>query len=362
MGKLLFVWFKEPTGIPDGGTLANQRNFRLMQDIFGKDNVDSFYVHPKDEVRSLPRLMRSAIGFARNLHNGLTPKMIDDILKKSADYKYVFLCTSLFGIIAKALKEHGYKGTVISHFHNVESIYYDASVSKWLIGRSLIVKCAAQNDEWSCRYADIVIALNNRDKDILEGKYHRKVDVILPISFADKYHNVKSDAMTATVPMCVFIGSYFGPNKEGILWFVKNVLPKVNIRLRIVGKDMDKLKGKLANTGGVEIYSNVPDLATHFEAADFIIMPIFSGSGMKVKTCESLMYGKNIIGTEEAFTGYDIDTAKAGACCNTAEEFVRAIDGFCKSPVKRLNEYSRNAFLKNYTYEAVLEKARSLFH
>lgn len=362
MGKLLFVWFKEPAGIPDGGTLANMRNFRLMQDIFGRENVDSFYVHPKDEPFSLPRLLRSAVGFARNLHNGLTSKMIDDIRKKSASYEYVFLSTSLFGIIAKALKEGGYGGTIISHFHNVESIYYDASVSKLLIGRSMIINCAAQNDEWSCKYADIVIALNNRDKDILESKYHRKVDVILPISFDDKYHDVKSDTMTAPVPACVFIGSYFGPNKDGILWFVKNVFPKVNIHLKIVGKDMDKLRGRLASMGDVEIHSNVPDLAPYFEAADFILMPIFSGSGMKVKTCESLMYGKNIIGTEEAFTGYDMDTAKVGACCKDEEEFVQAIDGFCKRPVKRFNEYSRGVFLKNYTYEAVQEKARSLFH
>ncbi len=39
---------------------------------------------------------------------------------------------------------------------------------------------------------------------------------------------------------------------------------------------------------------------------DYIISPIFVGGGMKVKTCEALMYGKNIIGTSESFEGYDI--------------------------------------------------------
>lgn len=38
-----------------------------------------------------------------------------------------------------------------------------------------------------------------------------------------------------------------------------------------------------------------------------MVMPIFSGSGMKVKTAEALMYGKFLIGTKEAFEGYEID-------------------------------------------------------
>ena len=47
-----------------------------------------------------------------------------------------------------------------------------------------------------------------------------------------------------------------------------------------------------------------------------MLFPIFEGSGMKLKTCEALMFGKNIIGTPEAFAGYDIDDyTNVGACC-----------------------------------------------
>jgi len=35
-----------------------------------------------------------------------------------------------------------------------------------------------------------------------------------------------------------------------------------------------------------------------------VILPIISGSGMKTKTAEALMYGKSIIGIKEAFEGY----------------------------------------------------------
>jgi hypothetical protein len=32
--------------------------------------------------------------------------------------------------------------------------------------------------------------------------------------------------------------TYFAPNNEGILWFIKNVFPHVHISLTIVGKGM----------------------------------------------------------------------------------------------------------------------------
>lgn len=362
MSKLLFVGFNEPSGIPSGGTHGNQRNLMLMRDVFGKSNVDTYYVHPIGERQSLLTKARSVIGFTKFLHNGLTWRKIENITTIADQYDYIFLDTSLFGIIAKTLKEKNYKGKIISYFHNVEGIYYEARVGKYFPGRRIIIRCAAKNDEWTCRYADIAIALNNRDKNILEAEYKRKIDFLIPVSFIDEYHDASSDEKTSSRPLCTFVGSNFGPNREGILWFVENVLPQVNIKLRIVGREMDKLSKHLHGISNVEVVSNVPNLLPYYEETDFIISPIFSGSGMKVKTCEALMYGKNIIATKEAFEGYEIDPDKVGACCNNKEEFISAIDNFCRQPVKKYNVFSREYFLNKYSYDTILLKARHFFN
>ena len=73
---------------------------------------------------------------------------------------------------------------------------------------------------------------------------------------------------------------------------------------------------------------------------------------MKVKTCEALMYGRNILATSEAVEGYDIDMTKAGALCNTAKEFIEAIQRFSNIQVSRFNEYSRQSFLDKYSTES----------
>ena len=73
---------------------------------------------------------------------------------------------------------------------------------------------------------------------------------------------------------------------------MQNVYPHVNISVKIVGKGMNKLREHYNIPDNIEVISDVPDLKPYFEEADLMILPIFKGSGMKVKTCESLMYGK----------------------------------------------------------------------
>lgn len=105
-----------------------------------------------------------------------------------------------------------------------------------------------------------------------------------------------------------------------------------------------------------EFLGYVQKLSTVLLNADYIISPIFKGSGMKVKTCESLMYGKNIIGTWEAFEGYEIDYQKVGAICNTEEEFIYTLNNFCSAKKEKFNKYSRECFLEKYSFQATLEK------
>ena len=105
----------------------------------------------------------------------------------------------------------------------------------------------------------------------------------------------------------------------------------------------------------IEVVSDAPSLEPYFLEADVMVLPIFSGSGMKVKTCESLMYGKNILGTNETFEGYEVDYKQVGGLCNTAEDFIVALQELATNPRPRWNAYSRNAFVTHYSLEAQKE-------
>lgn len=360
--KILYIGFKRQRAtILIGGGIANSRSRKMLTDYFGSENVYERYILDESTKRTLWDYLQAALLFPFNYHNGLTPNKVNNIVKEAKSFDFVFLSTSVIGIIAKKLKESGYKGRIITHYHNVESIYYDAQVPQWLPGKGFIVKCAAHNDEYGCRYSDKVITLSQRDSDYLEKHYGRRADAIVNVSMEDRFKPVDTEVMTERPLRCLFVGAYSIPNNDGVLFFVKQVLPYVDVRLKVVGRGMAKLKNDNKCMKDIEVVSDAIDLQPYFEEADFMILPIFSGSGMKVKTCESLMYGKNIIGSKETFEGYHLDPERIGGLCNTAEEYINRIQYFINHPTKRFNQYARETFLRNNSEESTRNLFCSVF-
>lgn len=362
MKRVLFIIFKKYSGILEGGGMANLRNLTMAQRVLGTENVDTIYLHDESKRRSVWNLVASAACFPFGYYNGLLPHRVKEIVEMAEHYDYVFLSTSLFGIIARDLKRRQYQGKIIAHFHNVESLYYKAALSKRMPFRGVIIHCAAKNDAFCCRYADTVVALNQRDSEMLHRLYGRGADVLAPIALKDQCKEIhfNTETKTSRRPLCLFLGSYFPANREGLIWFVQQVLPHVDVELQIVGKGMAQLKEDECMKG-IDIASDVPDLTSYFLSADFMILPIFSGSGMKVKTCESLMYGKNILGTDEAFEGYDIEVERLGGRCNTAEEFIRSIRYYAEHPIPRFNAYSRTIYEQKYSEDSTLDIFQKIF-
>lgn len=360
--KILIIRYKKTLGVPEGGEQGSEKNLIVLRQIAGEENVDTYFIHDEAHHRTAWEYLQGVMYMPLGYYFGLTPKRVKEIIHLAQGYDVVFVDRSVFGIVAKRLKESGYRGRVVCFFHNVEVVYFSAKYSnKFNPMRWLVVPCADRNDRWSCRYADRTIALSTRDDEELFRRYGRHADVLIPVAFVDRYkRDTYPSELTAEKPLCMFLGAYFPANVEGIEWFVKNVLPKVNIRMQIVGKGMEKLKEAEWMRPDIEVLSNVPDLEPLFEGADIMVLPIFKGSGMKVKTCESLMYGKNIIGTPEAWSGYELDYAKAGACCLTTDEFITAIYDFCQNPRPRHNAYSREVFVNQYSADRMVDKFRAV--
>lgn len=360
--RVLFIRYKKSRGVFEGGEQASQKHYEALCREEGTENITIYYIHDEGKKKGIGDYVAGMLFFFCNYYFGLTPWRLEKIVKKATHYDVVFIDRSVFGIIAKKLKQRGYKGRVISFYHNVEKLYFAAKLDgkPW---KGLVARCASQNDRYAAEYSDATVTLNKRDERILDEEYGLKQNYIIPVTFDDRLDpfDEHSGVMTCDVPNCLFLGSYFPANVDGILWFVKEVMPRVNVRLTIAGKGMSRLMSQLKAVADaktmerIKLLSDVENLAPLFIDADAVVLPIFKGSGMKVKTCESLMFGKHIYGTDEAFEGYDVDFDKVGGLCNTADEFAEKLDDLRKHPRMRLNEYSRQTYLTKYTDEAVEE-------
>jgi hypothetical protein len=290
----------------------------------------------------------------------LSYKREKKILELAKNKKYVFIDSSSYGKLAKLIKNANKECKIVTFFHNIESQYALQQYYSWLslLGRPLRFRVLFKNEQWACKYSDKIIVLNKRDNDMLYSLYGRQADAIIPISFSDKY--IASPNMkTSDMPTGLFLGTSFFANAHGVLWFAKNVLPFANMRMQVIGRDTDKLD--FPSSDKLEVLGYVEDLTPYMQNADFMIFPIFKGSGMKVKTCEALMHGKSIIGTHEAFEGYDVDFGQVGACCETAEEFITAINEFPQKFANKFNEYSRSVFLEKYSDEVIFRHFAKVF-
>ena len=140
-------------------------------------------------------------------------------------------------------------------------------------------------------------------------------------------------------------------NKYDMVFFDNTKFGRIIRKLKkdktIPGKIVVFAHNELENEK-VKVIGSVESLTAYLQSAGAVVMPIFYGSGMKVKTAEAIMHGKRIFATTEALAGYEI--AEYGmTCCNDEESFVRAIlHYFEEEKIQREIREVRQVFLQYY--------------
>lgn len=207
------------------------------------------------------------------------------------------------------------------------------------------------NEHLSAQYADKHLLLNKRDEDEFFKSYGCHADAFLPVCFIDRAH-IEAIPKDSEFRL-LFVGGNFGPNVDGVMWFVQNVMPYINTgKLYIVGNRMELLKSnEIFQRENVEIIGGVKNLDYWYNSADLVVAPIRYGDGMKTKTAEAFMYGKHILGTTEALCGYD-DTE----CflCETAGDFIEKINWYIQNGVPRFDPDIRKRYEDRYSLEAAV--------
>ena len=175
-------------------------------------------------------------------------------------------------------------------------------------------------------WSDVRICLNQRDSEGLKRVYGRAADAIAPMALADRCPSPPADTAQASGSgYALFVGGAFYANLEAARWFAHHVAPRLTVPTVIVGRGMEQLEEELRSAPSVRLVGGVADLAPWYRDAAVAVAPIFDGSGMKTKVAEALMFGKRIIGTPEAFAGYEPAVVASGWLCTTPDEFVAAV-------------------------------------
>lgn len=337
--KILFV---TAGGIEDthyGGVKGSIRNYLALKK-YGE--VIVYHIQKRSTLRSFLSLLQ---GYYPPIDK--TDKR--NLLKiKEQGVDAVFWDGSIYGNLIDIFAD---KKNIV-FFHNCEYDYVNVRFVKRQRLRRLVYRIAIYNNERPItQKADCLIALSNRDKGRILGLY--EVDAgkiqIIPLGIEDKYQPI--EPTKTDEPICLLLGALGAANTEGYQWFVDNVSPCINCKTVVAGKGYEKFREQWESEK-VKVEGFVENLGEIYEKASFVAIPLWSGGGMKVKTVEAFMHGKTVFGTDEAFSGFDIDLQGVGVLCNSKAEFVDKINSYLAENNDRFNRKAREVYLANYSVQS----------
>ena len=221
---------------------------------------------------------------------------------------------------------------VVLRAHNVEhKIWRQMSrvernpFKKWYY-KQLSLTLAAYEREHLNDY-DGVVSITDRDGAELKAMGCRVPMTDIPFGIERK-----STPCVNVEPNSLFhLGSMdWLPNLEGVNWFLKEVWPEVHRRvpeatLYLAGKRMpQKLLAKQME--GVKVIGEVEDANGFIESKTVNIVPLLSGSGIRVKIIEAMAMGKVVVSTTVGAQGIHYKDGANLLIADSAQDFARQIE------------------------------------
>lgn len=308
------------------------------------------------------RAFRTIRGIFRNYTNDDYDKITKEIdpIKKIL----LFVSHSQYGTLIKEIKKKYPFVITASYFHNIEItmaynrlIFYKKPLPLFEILRDY------RNEMLCAKYSDEVYLLNRRE-EILFKKFYSKRDVnICSVALPDKNERRLLKEPSGKLKL-LFVGTYFWGNIPGLEMFINEVMPEINADLFVVGKDMERIQERTnIHLPNVHYIGRVTDdeLNSYYLECDIFVAPIVAGGGMKTKVAEAMMYGMPIIGTTEAFCGYEIDIEEIGFCSDNISDYKGFIEELDKNrnKITVMSQRSRDYYSENYSVKNALNVYRS---
>jgi glycosyltransferase involved in cell wall biosynthesis len=261
------------------------------------------------------------------------------------------------------------KAKISMRAHNVEHVIWERIVKeetkplkKWYL--SLQFKRLKKFEKEAYDKCDLIMAISMEDEKIIKASSKTKT-IVVPAGMDIDETLPANDNMN---PDLFFIGSFdWMPNLQGMEWFFKNVWEEVNkifpaLRFVIAGKKMPESITAL-QSDSVIIAGEVPDAKQFILEHGIMIVPLVSGSGIRIKIVEAMALGKTVIATTIAAEGLGLSDGENILIANNADEFVKQI-GKCLTDPEFAKQVGRNAHrfaLDNFQNKRIFEKLTAYY-
>ena len=152
------------------------------------------------------------------------------------------------------------------------------------------------------------------------------------------------------------------PNEEGVRWFLHHIWPEVHkefpsLKYYLAGREMPGWMQRISFPN-VEVLGEVPDAREFMDAHGIMIVPLLSGSGIRIKIIEGMAAGKPVISTLIGAEGIEYTNGKNLLIANASCEFIDMIS-LCISDMDRcikVGEDARKLIDTTYDRQLIIQK------
>ena len=376
--KILIISHKNIFNPLDGGSLASKKIYldlkrHYLTDVIclSNKNINS---HNKTVFKvntgfNLKKLILSLISYKsyqaeRFFSKKICQQIINIINKKK--YEYI-LFEGVFPAVYLEFIKKKCNCKIIIRTHNIEhEIWKNLQNNTSNLLRKIIYffikKQIKKWEEYICKKSDFLCCISKNDLEYFSRKTKKNVK-LLPVSFLTRKNKKNTN-------FSIFhLGSMdWEPNIEGINWFINNVWPKFeknnfSIYCYLAGKNMpSNIKNK--STKKLIIEGTIENATNYMYNKSVMIVPIFSGSGIRIKILEGMALGIPIISTSKGAKGIPYKNGENILIADDVLSFYNMIKKIYNEPIlyKKISEGGSNLIKKEFSSEIVVKKWNNLIN
>lgn len=274
--------------------------------------VQPEYVFLDTRLKPLPALISLVSGTSYNMERFKSREMTEKLktILKSTAFDIVLIESVFMAPYMEVVRQNS-NAKVVVRAPNVEHIIWQRlaeecgnPLKKWYL--KLLAERLKKAELYWYNKADGVYTVTEEDLALLRKSGCRIPMTCIPTGL-DIEKTFDADAPILPRSVCHIGAMDWLPNQEGIRWFIQNVwnalAPKYpDAKLYVAGRNMpDSFHGFASES--IVIAGEVPDAAAFIQNKSIMVVPLFSGSGMRVKIVEGMAAGKTVITTSVGIEG-----------------------------------------------------------
>ena len=208
---------------------------------------------------------------------------------------------------------------------------------------------------------DGIVCITDNDADTYISEGCRRPIVAIPFGISITATTPTNTA--SNIPSLYHLGAMdWQPNVDAIEWFLSEVWPQLKkqvpqLQFFLAGRKMPQRFLDL-HIDGVTVLGEVPDATEFIRSKQINIVPLHTGSGLRIKIIEAMALGKAVVATTTAVQGIHCNDGKELLIADTAQQFVEQIKRCIDNP-DLCNTIGNNAYrfaCQNYSIDSTTAK------